>query len=201
MNIDIKELPYAQFERLGLGKKEVLTMKAEDLARLLSGSRTGLQRLQVGEFDIKARLSLQRNPDGSLGVYVHPVRSQVKNDLGLSDQEVQRLKEGRVLLRDFAGRGGKAKAYFFQLDRETNEILRARAKDLVVPGAIKDVVLSHDQKEQLRQGRLIELTSRKSGVIQARIDLNQPNGIAAVPATGQAVNIVPEQRKHLGPKR
>ncbi|WP_276499848.1 DUF3945 domain-containing protein [Pontibacter litorisediminis] len=201
MNIDIKELPYAQFEKLGLGKKEVLTMKPEDLARLLSGNRTGLQRLQVGEFDIKAKLSLQRNPDGSLAVYVHPVRGQVKNDLRLSDQEVDRLKQGRVLMREYAGRDGKNEHYYFQLDRETNEILRARAKELVVPSAIKDVVLSHDQKELLRQGRAIELESRRGGLLRARIDLNQPSGIISIPASGQAIQTTPEQRKHSGPKR
>jgi hypothetical protein len=212
MNFDIKDLPYAQFEKLGLSRKEVLSMPPTDLAALLSGNRTSLRAFSVElsggqRFEADARLSLFRNPDNSLSLNVHPVRAQVKNDIGATPEELEKLKAGSLLVRDHVALNGEREPYYFQLDRETKEILRARVRDFPVPGAINGVVLSPDQKEQLRQGHMIELRSKGGeGVVRARVDLSEPRGFTTKPETTRQsefrrVEGSTEEIKPPGPKR
>jgi hypothetical protein len=210
MNFDIKDLPYAQFEKLGLGRKEVLNMRPEDLASLLQGNRTSLLTFSVEltggqRFETDAKLSLFRNPDNSLSLQVHPVRAQVKNDIGASPEELGQLRKGGILVRDHIALNGEREPHFFQLDRETNEILRARVRDFIVPSTIRDVVLSPDQKEQLRQGRTIELEAKGgAAVTRARVDLNEPRGFRTTPehlGESRGASSSVEEVKPSGPKR
>lgn len=210
MNFDIKDLPYAQFEKLGLNKKQVLNMRPDDLASLLSGNRTSLLTFSVElsggqRYETDAKLSLFRNPDNSLSLQVHPVRAQVKNDIGATPEELEKLKNGDLLVKDHTALNGEKERHFFQLDRETNEIIRARVRDFVVPTAIKDVVLSHDQREQLRQGNTIELETKGGEKVRARVDLNEPRGITTNPAVlgqGESRGIGgDEEARAPGPKR
>ena len=211
MNFDIKDLPYAQFEKLGLNRKDVLNMPPEDLAALLSGNRTSLHTFSVEfsggqRFEADARLSLFRNPDNSLSLNVHPVRAQVKNDIGATPQELEKLKAGGLLVKDHTALNGEREPHYFQLDRETNEILKARVRDFYVPSAIKDVVLSPDQKEQLRQGHMIELRAKGGEeLIRARVDLNEPRGFTTKPdqllGQSESRGASTEEIKPSGPKR
>ena len=210
MNFDIKDLPYAQFEKLGLNKKQVLNMRPDDLASLLSGNRTGLLTFSVDlgngqKFETDAKLSLYRNLDHSLSLQVHPVRAQVKNDIGATPEELEHLKNGDLLVKDHTALNGEKEPHFFQLDLQTNEILRARARDFGVPTAIKDVVLNHDQREQLRQGRTIELETKGGENVRARVDLNEPRGITTDPTVlGHGENREiggTEEARATGPKR
>lgn len=212
MNFDIKDLPYAQFEKLGLNKKNVLEMRAEDLASLLSGNRTSLLTFSVDlgngqRFETDAKLSLFRNLDNSLSLQVHPVRAQIKNDIGATPEEMERLKKGELLIKDHTALNGEKEPHYFQLDRETNEILRARVRDLAVPTAIKDVVLGPDQREQLRQGRTIELKAKGGAEkIHARVDLNEPRGITTNPdrldrIESRGMGNGPEEGRSSGLKR
>ncbi|GHA81801.1 DUF4099 domain-containing protein [Pontibacter akesuensis] len=208
MHFDIKDLPYAQFEKLGLSRKDVLDMKPENLASMLSGNRTSLMTLHLElsggqrvEADVK--LSLFRNPDNSLSIQVHPVRAHVRNDIGATEKEIEQLKRGELLLRDHTAKNGETEKHFFQLDPETNEIVRARVRDFVVPSAIKDVVLSADQKERLRQGKVVELETKDTNqIIRARVDLTQPRGFTASAETPQqGISRSEGEVKPPGPKR
>lgn len=212
MNFDIKDLPYAQFEKLGLTKKNVLEMRPEDLASLLSGNRTSLLTFSVDlgtgqRFEADAKLSLYRNPDNSLSLQVHPVRAQVKNDIGATPEELERLKKGELLIKDHTALNGEKEPHYIQLDRETNEILRARVRDFAVPTAIKEVVLGPDQREQLRQGRTIELKAKDGQeLIRARVDLSQPRGFTTGPESqgikeSRSASSGIEEVKPSGPKR
>ncbi|RDV11896.1 DUF4099 domain-containing protein [Pontibacter diazotrophicus] len=211
MNFDIKDLPYAQFEKLGLNRKDVLNMN-EDLAALLSGNRTSLRTFSVEltggqRFETDAKLSLFRNPDNSLSINVHPIRAQINNDIGATAEELERLKAGGLLVREHVALNGEREPHYFQLDRETNEILKARVRDFIVPSAIKDAVLSSDQKEQLRQGNIIELRSKGGDeIIRARVDLNEPRGFTTKPevlgqSESRGVGGNAGEIKPSGPKR
>lgn len=210
MNFDIKDLPYAQFEKLGLSKKEVLNMKPDDLAALLSGNRTGLLTFSVElaggqRFEADGKLSLFRNPDNSLSLHVHPVRARIKNDIGATPEELEHIKRGGILVKDHTALNGEREPHYFQLDRETNEIIRARVRDFAVPTAIKDVVLSPDQREQLRQGKVVELQVKGGEErIRARVDLSEPRGFttrAEAPGLWDSRSASMEEVKPSRPRR
>lgn len=186
MNFDIKDLPYGQFERLGMNKKDVLSMKSDDLVSLLTGRRTSLHTFTIKDaglepLTVDAKLSLKMNPDNTLSLLIHPIRREIQNEIGASKQELEKLQNGELLVKPFKSLNGEKELYVFQLDKETNEILRVRVRDIQVPSAIKDIVLSTDQKEHLRQGGTLELYSKaKDQLITARLDLNDPKGLKIV---------------------
>ncbi|PVY38332.1 DUF4099 domain-containing protein [Pontibacter virosus] len=190
MNFDIKDLPYGQFERLGMNKKDVLSMKSDDLVSLLTGRRTSLHTFTIKDaglepLTVDAKLSLKMNPDNTLSLLIHPIRREIQNEIGASKQELEKLQNGELLVKPFISLNGEKELYIFQLDKETNEILRVRVRDIQVPSAIRDIVLSTDQKEHLRQGGTLELYSKaKDQLISARLDLNEPKGLKIV--EGQA---------------
>ncbi|GAB3834196.1 DUF4099 domain-containing protein [Pontibacter qinzhouensis] len=186
MNFDIKDLPYGQFERLGMNKKDVLSMKSDDLVSLLTGRRTSLHTFTIKDaglepLTVDAKLSLKMNPDNTLSLLIHPIRREIQNEIGASKQELEKLQNGELLVKPFKSLNGEKELYVFQLDKETNEILRVRVRDIQVPSAIRDIVLSTDQKEHLRQGGTLELYSKaKDQLITARLDLNDPKGLKIV---------------------
>lgn len=186
MNFDIKDLPYGQFERLGMNKKDVLSMKSDDLVSLLTGRRTSLHTFTIKDaglepLTVDAKLSLKMNPDNTLSLLIHPIRREIQNEIGASKQELEKLQNGELLVKPFKSLNGEKELYVFQLDKETNEILRVRVRDIQVPSAIKDIVLSTDQKEHLRQGGTLELYSKaKDQLISARLNLNDPKGLKIV---------------------
>ncbi|MDX5481256.1 MAG: DUF3945 domain-containing protein [Hymenobacteraceae bacterium] len=183
MNFDIKDLPYGQFERLGMNKKDVLSMKSDDLVSLLTGRRTSLHTFTIKDASLEpltvdAKLSLKMNPDNTLSLLIHPIRREIQNEISASKQELEKLQNGELLVKPFKSLNGEKELYVFQLDKETNEILRVRVRDIQVPSAIRDIVLSTDQKEHLRQGGTLELYSKaKDQLISARLDLNNPKGL------------------------
>lgn len=169
-----------------MNKKDVLSMKSDDLVSLLTGRRTSLHTFTIKEASLEpltvdAKLSLKMNPDNTLSLLIHPIRREIQNEIGASKQELEKLQNGELLVKPFKSLNGEKELYVFQLDKETNEILRVRVRDIQVPSAIRDIVLSTDQKEHLRQGGTLELYSKaKDQLISARLDLNDPKGLKIV---------------------
>lgn len=174
--ISVTEIPFHSFEKLGLSKMDVLKLDKENLEALLSGKRTGLLNIKGvdgnGEkFDLNAKVSLNRNPDNTVGILIHPIRQEIKNDINLNSKEIGKLKDGSLVSKTIEG-----ERYLIQLDKETNELLKIKTKNINVPSHIKDVELNSNQKEKLKQGQVITLESGKEK-LQVGIDLNNPRGL------------------------
>ena len=170
------DIPYNQLERLGLEKSAILDLDKDSLLRLLSGSRTNVLSLKGFDrdndpFDIKAKISLYRDSEGAVNVMIHPVRKEIDNNMNLKQSDIDRLKDGELILKTF-----DRDKYLVQLDRETNELLRIPVREVIVPSYIKDVELSNDQKEKLRIGQPITVDSGKEK-LQVGIDLIEPRGL------------------------
>jgi len=180
MNYEAKDLPYGQFEKLGLSRKDVLGMAPEELKSLLSGRTTGLQDLKIKEQDseigVKARLSLQRLADGSLTLVIHPVRNEIRNDDKLSQAQLESLKNGERVIAPRTSLNGEKELYLFQLDRETNEIYKVRQNSIIVPRYIMDTELTPQQRSDLMLGKAIKLEDRVGKVHEVNIDLIDSKG-------------------------
>jgi hypothetical protein len=172
-----KDIPYHEFKKLGFSKEDIITkMSRDDLERLMSGKRTSLFNIQGvdskgQDFSIMSKFSLVRKEDGSTTLHLHPVRAEIKNDIGLSDNEINRLQKGQLVAKNING-----ERYLVQLDKETNELLKAKTKDINVPTHIQDVELNNVQRERLRKGQLITIESGKEK-IQVGIDLDNKRGL------------------------
>ena len=76
-------------KKMGLSKREVLTMPSEDLKALLSGRTTNLHTIhvkeQLVERTIQMKFTVQRFLDVSLSLMIHPIRKEIQIVDNLSD--------------------------------------------------------------------------------------------------------------------
>src|SRR5690349_3174152 len=106
MSFQINELPYSQFEQLGMSRKDVITMPALDLANLLEGRRTSLIGLTITlkegipPIHTEAKLSLIRNLDNTVSLGVHPIQSKPINSIEANEEQWNRLLKGEVVVKE-----------------------------------------------------------------------------------------------------
>lgn len=167
------DIPYADLQKIGISKSDVLSLSKNNLEALLSGKRTELLHLNCtdakGEkFDINAKISLYRKEDNSVGVKIHPVRQNILNDIGLKEKDINKLKDGDIISKSINN-----EKYLIQLDKETNELLRTKQKSIIIPSYILNEQINSKQKETLKNGGIIELNSGD----KVRLDLNSVNGV------------------------
>jgi len=187
MSFDIKDLPYAQFEQLGMSKKDVIKMPPQELASMLTGGRSSLLPLKIDlgggmkPIQAEAKLSLTRNPDNTLSLNIHPILSKPTNTIEATPEQWEKMLRGEPIIKDSKSYNGTLEPHIHQLDKQTNEILTARINAIQLPNAIKDTVLSPDQKEQLKMGETVEVKIKNSKeAAMVRLDLNEPKGYTLV---------------------
>ena len=72
--ISPEELPYSQFQKLGMDKETVLNMPKSDLQKLLRGDKTDIMDLKLNDnsrIPSEVKLSLIRESDNSVKLLVH----------------------------------------------------------------------------------------------------------------------------------
>ncbi|WP_280749127.1 DUF4099 domain-containing protein [Parabacteroides sp. PF5-9] len=164
------ELPYSEFAQIGLSKEDVLRMNRTNLENLMTGARTNVFNLNIEDSKgdkvrIEGKLSLRRNEDNTVSLIVHPVRQDIKNDIGLTNAEIDKLKEGLLVQKAI-----KNEKYVVQLDPKTNELLKTKAKDIYIPEEIKK-----QDRQKLLNGQTISLTT-PSGTYDFKLDLLESKG-------------------------
>ena len=180
MNYEAKDLPYKQFEKIGMTKREVLGMPPEDLKALLSGRTTNLQSIKIKDQDVEqsmnVKLSVQRFADGSLNLMIHPIRNVIKNDDKLNNAQLENLKKGETLIAPITSMNSEKELHLFQLDQETNEIVKTRLNSISVPRYLMDIELTPQNQSDLLQGKTIKLEDKLGKTHEVAIDLIDPKG-------------------------
>ncbi len=183
MSFQAKDLPYAQFEQLGMSKKDVINMPIQELADMLNGGRTGLISLKINlglgmqPIQAQAKLSLMRNPDNTLSLGVHPILAKPVNTIEATPEQWDKMLKGEPIVKESRALNGAIEPHVHQLDKDTNEILTSRVERILIPGTIKDNIITSDQKEQLLKGEPVEIKGRdgKEAMV-VRLDLNEAKG-------------------------
>ena len=180
MNYEASDLPYKQFEKIGMSKREVLSLPPEDLKALLSGRTTNLQSIKIKNQEVmqsmKVKLSIQRFADGSLNLMVHPIRKEIKNDDKLNNVQLESLKKGETLIAPKTSMNGEKELHLFQLDRETNEVVKTRLNSISVPRNLMDIELTPQNRSDLLQGKGIKLEDKLGKTHEVAIDLIDSKG-------------------------
>ncbi len=203
MKFDIKDLPYSQFEQLGMSKRDVITMNPQDLAQMLNGGRTSLIPLTlslgngINPIQAEVKLSLVRNPDNTLSLNVHPILNSAKNTIGANPEEWDKLLKGETIIKEARTLNGSLEPHIYQLDKQTNELLSARVNSIQVPSFIQGAAITTEQKEQLKQGLAIELESKgnKEGFV-IRLDLSEARGYKLI-SKEQSIEQAPGVKPNL----
>ncbi|KGE12631.1 DUF4099 domain-containing protein [Sphingobacterium deserti] len=180
-----QDIPVGELRKLGLLNNGKPRLSEADMDALLAGHRTDLITLQDINADgihikkMDAKLSLERMPDGHITLQLHPIYRDIKKHPLLLDAEAQLLEQGKLthVQKTYQENDGKRKSYVIEYDPETREFIAADPDKIRVPAMINGEKLSDLQKEQYRNGSVVELSdgtrlqrraSSRSGVTSNR---------------------------------
>jgi hypothetical protein len=179
----MKDLPVEDFRKLGLYLGGAIQLEKEDLDALLTGKRTALiplRDLKAEGFRIEqldARLSLAREPDGTLNLKLHPVYREAQQHPMLSNSEAEQLKTGQLanIAKAYAEPGGKRKTHVFEYDEKTREFVYYDPETVKAPDRVNNQELDARQKETFRNGGVVGLDDGT----QFQYHASNPKGIRA----------------------
>lgn len=114
-------------------------------------------------------------PVAGIAILLVPKRNEIKNDFSFSKNEINALKKNSVISKT----NPKGEKVFYQRDKDTNEVVSVKAKDIRIPNKIGGVQLSPIQYEDLKNGREIIITNEElNKSARVRLDLNSKNGLS-----------------------
>ena len=164
-NFSINEVPYDYLSTIGVNKGSLLKLDNLNLTRLLTGQRTDIMRFDFYQnskrYIMDGKLLLQRNADNSVSVNVVPVRKSIKNDYNLTNDEQIKLYAGKIINKNINGQ-----RHILQLDRETNEVLRAKTANIKIPFDI-----DNRDRERLLTGKSIDVHDETGRQHKIQLDL------------------------------
>jgi hypothetical protein len=161
----MNELPYDYLNSLGMTKERLLKLDKKNLTHLLAGQRTDVLRFDFYHNNkrhiVDGKLLLQRQADRSVQVAVIPVRKNLQNDYNLSNDEQIKLYAGKLINKNINGQ-----RYILQLDRETNEVLRAKTANIKLP-----FNMDANDRERLLTGKSIKIQAETGEQYTIKLDL------------------------------
>lgn len=187
--IQSEMLPYEKLAALGIDRRKADALPEEVKQRLVQGEVTPLMQVSIQARNgdvITLPLKLQMTQDkyGQPALIAYPVRAELDRErnaaLLLNDQEVLRLKRGEVIQKNLDLDGERTRHYL-QLDPETKSVIHRKAKDLQLEQKLKDmekvndIELGTQQKQQIRDGKPVELNVGGEKV-SVGLDLKEPQG-------------------------
>ena len=163
-------LPYEKLVVLGIDREKADSLPADVKEKLASGEVTPLLQVSI------------RAQNGD--VITLPLKLQRNKALLLTDQEAERLTKGEVIRKAVEVRGEKTQQ-FLQLDPETKSVVHRRVTDIQLEQKLKDmeklndIELGTQQKQQIREGKPVELNVGGEKV-SVGVDLKEPQGFKVI---------------------
>jgi hypothetical protein len=178
-------VPFDKFAKIGIYPKDFMRMPKDLRDSILSGELSPLMRLNVPVGDnssvsIPMKIQLAYDKNDRLQLLTYQIHREVDNTLKLNDIELNRVRKGDVIQKEFQ-EDGKRKMRYVQLDKETNSLMyrdMATVKfeeKLQEVDKVKDITLGIGQKEALISGKPVELEVGDQKVTVG-VDLREPQG-------------------------
>lgn len=178
-----------KLKELGINERRLELMPDALKVPLLCGEVTpvfvanmGTSNGKVIQLPLKAQLMLDENNEVVLMTY--PLRKDIANELGLNQNELQRVQSGEVIRKEVDVEGER-KVRFIQLDKETNSLMHRNVASIPIEtelqtrDKVKDIELGTNQKEALQEGKPVELALGDTKVTVG-VDLREPQGFKIV---------------------
>lgn len=182
-------LPYEKLALLGIDRQKADLLPRDVKEKLVRGEVTPLLQISIdtgngNRVTMPLKLQMAQDKNGQTMLIAYPVRAELelnKNDsLKLSKPEMERLSRGDVLQKAIDINGEKTQHYL-QLDPETKAIIQRRVTEVQIEKKLKDmekvndIELGTQQKQQVREGKPVELNVGDEKV-SVGIDLREPQG-------------------------
>lgn len=134
------------------------------------------------------KLQMTTDKNGAPALIAYPVRAELDWErnkiLNLTQQEAERLAKGEVIQKAVNVNGEKTQQYL-QLDPETKSVIHRRVTDIKLEKRLKDmekvndIELGMQQKQQVREGKPVELNVGGEKV-SVGIDLKEQQGFKLI---------------------
>lgn len=166
---------------MGIDSRSLENLPEDTIERLKTGGLTPIIDIKVNNNDniavnMPVKFQLAKNSLGQTQLLVYPVNHRLKNSMNVTEASFQKLKEGEVVIVS----NKSEEKVFIQLDRETNNFISVKEKDLKLDEKIKDIEkvkdieLGTDQKNMIKSGRPVELKVGEEK-ITIGLDLREPD--------------------------
>lgn len=129
-----------------------------------------------------ARLSFQQSVGGPVVLAIHGIRQQPELDRPFfghifSEEDKKNLRESGNMGRtvELKRPNGEYVPSFISLDKITNEIVAMKAENAFIPDEIKNVKLTEQEKQDLREGKAVYLegmTAKSGNEFNASVQFN-----------------------------
>ena len=186
-------LSYEKLALLGIDRDSADKLPQDIKQKLLGGEVTPLLNVSIKAHNgttisLPLKMQLVADKEGNPALIAYPVQKELSldkgNELKLTSQELEALKHGDVLRRPVDVDGEKTQQYL-QLDPETKSIIHRRVTEVEIERKLKDmekvndIELGTQQKQQVREGKPVELNVGGEKV-SVGIDLKEPQGFRIV---------------------
>lgn len=186
-------LPYEKLALLGIDRQKADLLPHDVKEKLVKGEVTPLLQVSIdtgngNRVTMPLKLQMAQDKNGQIMLIAYPVRAELEldknNSLKLSKPEMERLSRGDVLQKALDINGEKTQHYL-QLDPETKAIIHRRVTEVQIEKKLKDmekvndIELGTQQKQQVREGKPVELNVGGEKV-SVGIDLREPQGFKVV---------------------
>lgn len=186
-------LPYEKLAILGIDREKADRLPQDVKQKLLDGEVTPLVSVSINAHNgtvitLPLKLQLAADKEGNPTLIAYPVQREFSlekgNELKLTQQEADALRRGDVLLKAIDINGEKTQQYL-QLDPETKSVIHRRTTEVEIERKLKDmekvndIELGTQQKQQVREGKPMELNVGGEKVTVG-IDLKEPQGFKIV---------------------
>ena len=179
-------LPYGKLAMLGIDRVK---------EKLLSGEITPLVQVSIraqngNAVTLPLKLQMVADRQGNPALMAYPVRAALETErnkaIALTEQEAERLRlrKGEVIQKAVDVNGEKTRQYL-QLDPETKSVIHRRVTEIRLEQKLKDmekvndIELGTQQKQQVRDGKPVELNVGGEKV-SVGVDLREPQGFKVI---------------------
>lgn len=182
-----RELPYDKLAIIGIDREKADKLPEDVKNKLANGEVTPLIQVSMQTrngtvISLPLKLQLASDKQGNPMLVAYPVRKELEQDniLRLTDAEKERLSRGEVIQKSINLNGEKSRQYL-QLDPETKSVIHKRLNDIKIEQKLKDmekvndIELGTQQKQQVREGKPVELNVGGEKV-SVGLDLREPQG-------------------------
>lgn len=186
-------LPYEKLALLGIDREKADSLPKEVKEKLVSGEVTPLMQVSISArngnlITLPLKLQMTADKDGNPALIAYPVRVALETErnkvLRLTEQEAERLGKGEVLQKAVEVNGEKTQQYL-QLDPETKSVIHRKVTDVRLEQKLKDmekvndIELGTQQKQQVREGKPVELNVGGEKVAVG-VDLKESQGFKVI---------------------
>lgn len=186
-------LPYEKLALLGIDREKADKLPQEVKQNLVSGEVTPLMQVSINArngdvITLPLKLQMIEGKNGEPALIAYPVKAELEVErnsiLRLTEQKAERLRRGDVIQKAIDINGEKTQQYL-QLDPETKSVIHKRVTDIKIEQRLKDmekvndIELGTQQKQQVREGKPVELNVGGEKV-SVGIDLKEPQGFRIV---------------------